>query len=79
MAHLFAENLGWLERVCYASDKVTNDRVATLTSSRLCNSIAVDLERLVVQFRAPIIRLIQECLILLLEMPKLIGLVRLKT
>jgi hypothetical protein len=78
MAHLFAENFCGLERVGNARDKVTNDRVTTLSSSRLSNSIAVDLKRLIIQFRTPIVRLIKESLILLLKMPKLISLVRLK-
>jgi len=78
MAHLFAENFCGLERVGNASDKVTNDWVTTLSSSRLSNSIAVDLKCLIIQFRTPIVGLIKESLILLLKMPKLISLVRLK-
>lgn len=66
MAHLLAENLGRLKRVGHTCDIVTNYWVAALPSTRLCNSVPIDLKRFRVQLRAPVVRLVEESLVLLL-------------
>ena len=78
VAHLFAENLGGFETVRYTCDEVTNDRVATLASTRLCDRISVDFECLCVELWTPIVRLVKESLILLLKVPKLVSSIRLE-
>lgn len=78
MAHLLAKDLGRFKRVSHTRDEVTNHRVAALASAGLRDSVSVDLQSFSVKLRAPVIALIEESLILLLQMPQFVSLVRFK-
>lgn len=78
MAHLFAKDLCGLKWVGDTRDEVTDDRVAALTATGLCDSISINLKGFSVQLGAPVIWLIKESLILLLQVPEFVSLIRLK-
>lgn len=75
MTHLLRKNLGRLKVVWHTCYIVTNYRIATLTDTRLSNSISVDLQRFTIKLWTPIVRFIKERLIFLFKMPKFVSLV----
>ena len=73
VVHLLGEDLTGLEAVADALDVVVEDGVAALSHSRLGDRLSVDLNGFLVQVSTPVVALIQEILVLLVQVPEFIG------
>jgi hypothetical protein len=76
--HLLGEDLAGLEAVAYTLDVVVQNGVAALSHTRLGDRLSVDLNGFLMQISAPIVALIQEIFVLLVQMPQFVSSVRLE-
>lgn len=73
MVHLTTVGLCGLKLIAYRRDVVVKHWVAALSHPRLSYGVFVNLQRLLMQFLTPIIRLTQESFRLLFKVPQLIS------
>ena len=76
--HLFGEYLAGLEAVTNTRDIVIQYWVATLSHARLGDGLSVDLNGFLMEVFTPIVTLVQEVFVLLVQMPQFVSSVRLE-